>query len=75
MYSQVSPIEKVRSGYEVLVIKEGTAIPLHFNSGLMGVQERMPVSAKDTRNGKRERRYEIKLSRKSGHCKYIHRHK
>ena len=39
MYSQVSPIEKVRSGYEVLIVKEGTAVPLHFNSGLMGVQE------------------------------------
>ena len=75
MYSQVSPIEKVRSGYEVLIVKEGTAIPLHFNSGFMGIQERTSVSDKDTGNGKKEGKYEIKLLRKSSHCKYIHRHK
>ena len=75
MYLQVSPIEKVRSGYEVLIVKEGTAISLHFNSGFMGIQERMSVLDKDTGNGKKERRYEIKLLRKSSHCKYIHRYK
>ena len=75
MYLQVSPIEKVRSRYEVLIMKEGTAVPLHFNSGFMGIQEKTSVSDKDTGNGKKEGKYEIKLSRKSSHCKYIHRHK
>ena len=71
----MSLIEKVRSGYEVLIVKEGTAISLHLNSGLMGVQKRTPISDKDTGNGKKERRYEIELARESSHCKYIHRYK
>ena len=61
MYSQVSPIKEIRGGYEVLIIKEGTAISLHSNSGFMGIQERTSVSNKNTRNGKREGKYEIKL--------------
>ena len=75
MYLQVSPIEKVRSGYEVLIVKEDAAISLHLNSGLVSVQERTSVSDKDTGNGKIERKYEVKLSRKSSHCKDIHRDK
>ena len=75
IYLQVSPIEKVRSGYEVLIVKEGTAISLHLNSGLMSVQKRTPISDKDTGNGKKERRYKIELARKSSHCEYIHRNK
>ena len=47
---------KVRSGCEVLIVKEDTAISLHLNSGLMGVQKRTPISDKDTGNGKREGR-------------------
>ena len=48
MYSQVSSIKKVGGGYEVLVVKQGTAISLHSNSGFMGVQERTSVSDEDT---------------------------
>ena len=75
MYLQVSPIEKVRSGYEVLIVKEDAAISLHLNSGLVSVQERTSVLDEDTGNGKIERKYEVKLSRKSSHCKDIHRDK
>ena len=71
----MSPIEKVRSGYEVLIVKEGTAISLHLNSGLMSVQKRTPISDKDTGNGKKERKYEIELVRETSHCKCIHRYK
>ena len=73
MYLQVSPIEKVRCGYKVLIMKEDTAISLHLDSGLVSVQKRTPISDKDTGNGKKERKYEIELARKSSHCKYIHR--
>ena len=73
MYLQVFPIEKVRSGYEVLIIKEDTAISLHHDSGLVSVQKRTPISDKDTGNGKKERKYEIELARESSSCKYIHR--
>ena len=41
----------------------------------MSVQKRMPISDKDTRNGKKERKYEIELARETSHCKYIHRNK
>ena len=63
VYSQVSSIKKIGGRYEVLVIKEGTAIPLHSISGFMGIQEGTSVSDKDTRNGKKGGKYEIKLSR------------
>ena len=49
MYSQVSLIKKIGGGYEVLVIKEGTAVPLHSNPGFMGIQERTSVSDEDTK--------------------------
>ena len=49
IYSQVSSIKKVRGGYEVLVVKQGTAISLHSNSGFMGIQERMSVLDEDTK--------------------------
>ena len=75
MYLQVSPIEKVRCGYKVLIMKEDAAISLHLDSGLVSVQKRMPISDKDTGNGKKERKYEIELARESSHCKYIHRYK
>ena len=75
MYLQVSPIEKVRCGYKVLIMKEDTAISLHLDSGLVSVQKRTPISDKDTGNGKKERKYEIELAREFSHCKYIHRYK
>ena len=53
MYSQVSSIKKVRGGYEVLIVKQGTAIPLHLNPGIMGIQERTSVSDEDTKIGKK----------------------
>ena len=39
VYLQVSPIEKVRCGYKVLIMKEDTAISLHLDSGLVSVQK------------------------------------
>ena len=60
---------------KVLIMKEDTAISLHLDSGLVSVQKRMPISDKDTGNGKKERKYEIELARESSHCKYIHRYK
>ena len=75
MYLQVSPIEKVRCGYKVLITKEDTAISLHLHSGLVSVQKRTPISDKDAGNRKKERKYEIELARESSHCKYIHRYK
>ena len=61
VYSQVSPIKKIGSRYEVIVIKEGTAVPLHFDSGFMGIQERMSVLDKDSKSEKKGGKYEIKL--------------
>ena len=52
-YLQMSLIKEVRSGYKVLIIKEGTAIPLHSNSGFMGVQERTSISDKDSESKKK----------------------
>ena len=49
IYSQVSSIEKVGGGYEVLIVKQGTAIPLYSNPGIMGIQERTSVSDEDTK--------------------------
>ena len=40
VYLQVSPVEKVRCGYKVLIMKEDTAISLHLDSGLVSVQKR-----------------------------------
>ena len=53
MYSQVSSIKEVGGRYEVLVIKEGTTIPLHSNPGFMGIQERMSVLDKDSKSEKK----------------------
>ena len=61
VYSQVSPIKKIGGRYEVLVIKEGTAVPLHSNPGFMGIQEGTSVSDKDTKSEKKRGKYEIKL--------------
>ena len=60
MYSQVSLIKKVGGRYKVLVVKEGTTIPLHLNPGFMGIQERTSVSDKDTKSEKKRGKYEIK---------------
>ena len=61
MYSQVSSIKKIRGGYEVLVVKEGTAVPLHSNPGFMGIQEGTSVSDKDPKIKKKRGKHEIKL--------------
>ena len=53
VYSQVSLIKKIGGRYEVLIIEEGTAVPLHSNPGFMGTQERTSVSDKDTKNEKK----------------------
>ena len=60
MYSQVPSIKEVGGRNKVLVIKEGTAIPLHTNPGFMGIQERSSVTDKDTKI-KKKGKYEIKL--------------
>ena len=39
VYLQVPPIEKVRCGYKVLIMKEDIAISLHLDSGLVSVQK------------------------------------
>ena len=49
MYLQVSLIKKIGGRNKVLVIKEGTAIPLHTNPGFMGIQERSSVMDEDTK--------------------------
>ena len=59
MYSQVSSIKEVGGRYEVLVVKEGTTVPLHLNPGFMGIQERMSVSDKDSKIKKKRGKYEI----------------
>ena len=53
VYPQVSSIKKIGGRYEVLVVEEGTAIPLHSNPGFMGIQERMSVSDKDSKSEKK----------------------
>ena len=75
IYSQVSPIEKIRCRCEVIIVKERAAVPLQFNSGFMGIQERTSVLDKGTGNGKKEGKYETELLRKSSRCKYIHKDK
>ena len=49
MYSQVSSIKKIGGRNKVLIVKEGTAVPLHTNPGFMGVQERSLVMDEDTK--------------------------
>ena len=54
MYSQVSSIKKIRGRNKVLVVEEGTAVPLHANSGFMGIQEKSSVTDEDTKIKKQE---------------------
>ena len=49
MYSQVSSIKKIGGQNKVLVVEEGTAVPLHANPGFMGIQERSSVTDEDAK--------------------------
>ena len=61
VYLQVSSIKEVGSRYKVLVVKEGTAVSLHSNSGFMGIQERTSVSDKDSKSERKGGKHEIEL--------------
>ena len=53
MYSQVSSIKEIGGRNEVIVVKEGTAVPLHADPGFMGIQERLTVTEEDTEREKK----------------------
>ena len=53
MYSQVSSIKKIGGRNKVLIIEEGTAIPLHADPGFVGIQEGSTVPDKDTKSKKK----------------------
>ena len=50
MYSQVSSIKKIGGRNKVLVVEEGTAIPLHADPGFVGIQEGSTVTDKGTKS-------------------------
>ena len=49
MYSQVSSIKKIGGRNKVLVVEEGTAVPLHADPGFVSIQEGTSVMDKDTK--------------------------
>ena len=53
MYSQVSSIKKIGGRNKVLIVEEGTAIPLHADPGFVGIQEGTSVMDEDTKSEKK----------------------
>ena len=44
VYSQMSSIKKIGGRNKALVVKEGTAVPLHVDPGFVGIQEGSSVT-------------------------------
>ena len=53
MYSQVSSIKKIGGRNKVLVVEEGTAVPLHVDPGFVSIQEGSSVMDEDTKSKKK----------------------
>ena len=53
MYSQMPSIKKIGGRSKVLVIEEGTAVPLHTDPQFVSIQQRPSVPDKDTKSKKK----------------------
>ena len=49
MYSQMSSIKKIGGRNKVLVVEEGTAVPLHMDPRFVSIQQRLSVLGEDTK--------------------------